>query len=140
MNRVRLVLLALAGLAAAVPALAQPEEWRKRDGPPRLERAAPPPHWRRPMDAEERRLLREDLVAPPQRGADGGADAQARRREAWRLREEVRSGRLSREEAMREYRERYGAHPGGRAARLTREEREQLRRDVLEASRDLERR
>jgi hypothetical protein len=140
MNRLRFALVALAGIAAAASALAQPGEWRKRDAHPRYERSAAPAHWRRPMDPEERRRLREDLAAPPARGADGGADAEARRREAWRLREEVRSGRLSREEAMREYRERYGAHPGGRAGRLTREEREQLRRDVLEANRDLERR
>lgn len=139
MRRRGFVLAVLAALAAAAPALGQPGDWRKRDGHPRFERPAVPPHWRRPMDPEERRRLREDLVAPAVRGGDDG-EAEARRREAWRLREEVRSGRLSREEAMREYRERYGAQPGGRAARLTREEREQLRRDVLEAHRDLERR
>lgn len=139
MNSVRLALLALAGLAAAAPALAQLGDWRKRDGHQRFERPAVPPHWRRPMDPEERRRLREDLVVPPVRGGDDG-EAEARRREAWRLREEVRSGRLSREEAIRAYRERYGAPPGARGGRLTREEREQLRRDVLEAHRDLERR
>lgn len=138
MRAALLALCLLAGATAALPALAQPPDGRAREAHPHRERVAPAP-WRRPMDPEERRRLREDLAAPPARVAPAPAQEE-RWREAHRLREEVRNGRLTREEAMRAYRERFGAHPGGRHGRLAPEEREQLRRDVLEASRDLERR
>ena len=65
------------------------------------------------------------------------------RRMSWdereRLREQVRSGQMSREEARERWREeraRRGDDPG----RRSHEEREKLRRDVLEANRDLPRR
>jgi hypothetical protein len=64
------------------------------------------------------------------------------RRMSWeerqRLREQVRSGNMTREEARarwREQRERRGIAPG-----RSPEERQKLRRDVQEANRDLERR
>jgi len=66
----------------------------------------------------------------------------AERRMGWeerqKLREQVRSGQMTREEARqqwREQRERRGFEPG-----RSPEERERLRRDVMEANRDLEKR
>ena len=53
-----------------------------------------------------------------------------------RLREQVRSGAMTREEARQRWREQRGAEPG----RFSPAQREQLRRDVQEANRDLERR
>jgi len=58
--------------------------------------------------------------------------------ERQRLREQVRSGNMTREEARerwRENREQRGLEPGRRW-----EERQKLRRDVQEANRDLQRR
>ena len=55
--------------------------------------------------------------------------------ERYRLREQVRSGQMSRDEARQQWRERRGTEPG-----RSHEERERLRRDVMEANRDLERR
>jgi hypothetical protein len=69
----------------------------------------------RPMPAPERRL---------------GWD------ERQRLREQVRNGQMTREEARQRWREQRGVEPG----RFSPEQREQLRRDVQEANRDLERR
>jgi hypothetical protein len=64
------------------------------------------------------------------------------RRMSWeerqRLREQVRSGHMTRDEARarwREERERRGIEPG-----RSREERQQLRRDVQDANRDLDKR
>jgi hypothetical protein len=66
----------------------------------------------------------------------------AERRMGWeerqRLREQVRNGQMTREEARqhwREERERRGFEPG-----RSPERRERLRRDVMEANRDLEKR
>jgi hypothetical protein len=56
--------------------------------------------------------------------------------ERLRLREQVRSGQMSREEARQRWREERGVEPG----RFSPEQREQLRRDVQEANHDLERR
>jgi hypothetical protein len=65
------------------------------------------------------------------------------RRMGWeerqRLREQVRSGQMSREEARERWREQRGADPG-RPGRFSPEQRERLRRDVMDANRDLERR
>ena len=62
------------------------------------------------------------------------------RRMAWeerqRLREQVRSGAMTREEARQRWREQRGVEPG----RFSPEQREQLRRDVQDANRDLEKR
>lgn len=65
------------------------------------------------------------------------------RRMSWedrqRLREQVRGGAMTRDEARqrwREEREKRGLEPG----RFSPEQRERLRRDVQEANRDLERR
>jgi hypothetical protein len=62
------------------------------------------------------------------------------RRMGWeerqKLREQVRSGQMSREEARQRWREQRGTEPG----RFSPDQREQLRRDVQEANRDLERR
>lgn len=77
-------------------------------------------HWRhdgaqRPMPPPERRLGWE---------------------ERQRLRDQVRSGQMSREEARERMRETRGVEPG----RFSREQRDQLRRDVIDANRSLERR
>ncbi len=86
--------------------------------------------------------------------AQSGHDAQRRsqhpmpppeRRMSWedreRLREQVRSGNMTRDEARerwREQHERRRTEPG--PGRFSPEQREQLRRDVQEANRDLEKR
>jgi len=56
--------------------------------------------------------------------------------ERHRLREQVRSGQMTREEARQQWREQRAADPNRRSP----EERERLRRDVQDANRDLERR
>lgn len=65
-------------------------------------------------------------------------------RERWeerrRLREEVREGRLPRDEAVRQYRERFPERQHHERRRLSHEEREQLRRDIHEANRNLRKR
>ena len=62
------------------------------------------------------------------------------RRMGWeerqRLREQVRNGQMTREEARARWQEQRAADP----ARFSPEQREQLRRDVQDANRDLERR
>ena len=106
---------ALAALLLALamcPALAQPGPGRAAHGthgPRDIQRQMPPP---------DRRMSWEDRQ---------------------RLREQVRSGQMTRDEARehrREERARRAAEPG----RTSPEDRERLRRDVLEANRDLERR
>jgi hypothetical protein len=150
----------------------------------------PPPQAGGRMSLEERQRLREDLQSARR---DVYRDEE-RRLEFERLRERVRSGQMTREEAIRQYRERFGdarppqpppqdarpparpapEHAGRRseierlreavregrmspqearerlreermrraaeAGRLSPEEREQLRRDIHEANRNLERR
>lgn len=65
-------------------------------------------------------------------------------RERWeerrRLREEVREGRMPREEAVRQYRERFPEREQHERRRMSHEEREQLRRDIHEANRHLRKR
>jgi hypothetical protein len=65
-------------------------------------------------------------------------------RERWeerrRLREEVREGRMPREEAVRQYRERFPEREHHERRRMSHEEREQLRRDIHEANRNLRKR
>ncbi len=56
--------------------------------------------------------------------------------ERLRMREQLRSGNLTREEAGERWRQQRGAEPG----RFTPEQRDQLRRDVIDANRDLRRR
>ncbi|MCC6210307.1 MAG: hypothetical protein IT513_04625 [Burkholderiales bacterium] len=101
------VLVVLALLAAAsFPVLAQ-------SGRP----APHPPHHpaaQRPMPPPERRMGWE---------------------ERQRLREQVRSGQMTREEARARWREHRNADPG-----RSQEQREQLRRDVIDADRDLHKR
>ena len=62
------------------------------------------------------------------------------RRMGWderqRLREQVRGGQMSRDEARQRWQEQRGREPG----RFSPEQREQLRRDVNDANRDLQRR
>ena len=53
-----------------------------------------------------------------------------------RLREQVRNGQMSRDEARARWREQRAADP----ERFSREQRDQLRRDVQEANRDMRRR
>ena len=79
-------------------------------------------------------------------GHSGQRDAAQRpmpppeRRMGWderqRLREQVRSGQMTRDEARQQWREQRAADPG----RFSPEQREQLRRDVNEANRDLQKR
>ena len=62
------------------------------------------------------------------------------RRMAWderqRMREEVRNGQMTRDEARQRWREQRGTDP----YRFSPEQREQLRRDIQESNRSLERR
>ncbi len=51
-----------------------------------------------------------------------------------RLREEVREGRLPRDEAARQYRERFPKRQHPERRRMSHEEREQMRRDIHEAN------
>ena len=88
-------------------------------------------------------------AAQAQHGHPANRDAAHRpmpppeRRMAWderqRLREQVRSGQMTREEA-RERRREERARRAGEDGRLSPEQREQLRRDVLEANQNLPRR
>lgn len=55
--------------------------------------------------------------------------------ERQKLREQVHSGQMTREEARARWREQRNAEPGRSA-----EQREQLRRDVVDADRDLHKR
>lgn len=61
------------------------------------------------------------------------------RRMGWeerqRLREQVHNGQMTRDEARERWRQQRGAEPGRNPA-----QREQLRRDVIDANRDLEKR
>ncbi len=99
-------LAALLLILVLCPALAQPGPGRPQGDPGRhMQR-----EFGRPMPPPERRMSWE---------------------ERQRLREQVRSGNMTREEA----REQRGLEPGRSA-----EERQRLRRDVQEANRDLERR
>jgi hypothetical protein len=84
--------------------------------PPALAQYGPPHHhngMQRPMPPPERRMAWE---------------------ERHRLREQVRSGQITREEARERWRQQRGTEPG----RFSPEQREQLRRDVQDANRDLE--
>jgi hypothetical protein len=101
------VLVALAFVAASLsPALAQNGHSKAHPSQhPAAQRPMPPP---------ERRM---------------GWD------ERQRLREQVRGGQMSREEARARWREQRGAEPG-----RSPEQREQLRRDVVDADRDLRKR
>ena len=105
--------LLLALWFTAVPALAGPGGWSAFPVLPQLQgdpRHAPPPAGRERWD--ERR----------------------------RLRQEVQDGRMSREEAVRQYRERFPERQHHEHRRLSHEEREQLRRDIHEANRNLRKR
>jgi hypothetical protein len=100
-------LVALAFVIASLsPALAQKGHSKGR--------AAHHPAAQRPMPPPERRMGWE---------------------ERQRLREQVRSGQMTREEARARWREQRNAEPG-----RSPEQREQLRRDVIDAERDLQKR
>ena len=106
------VFAALLLTAAIFPALAQPGPGRPQAEPGRHMR-----DFGRQMPPAERRMGWE---------------------ERQKLREQVRGGQMTREEARqqwREQRERRGFEPG-----RSPEERERLRRDVMEANRDLQKR
>jgi hypothetical protein len=88
-------------------------------------------------------LLSPALAQPPHGGPHGGAQSPMpppQRRMGWedrqRLREQVRSGQMTREEARQRWHEQRAGDP----ARFTPEQREQLRRAVQDANRDLEKR
>ncbi|MFY9316957.1 MAG: hypothetical protein WAO95_15540 [Burkholderiales bacterium] len=88
-------------------------------------------------------LLLPALAQPPHGGRHDGAQRPMpppQRRMDWeerqRMREQVRSGQMSREEA----RERWHEHRRNDPARFSPEQREELRRAVREANRDLEKR
>ncbi|MGQ0511060.1 MAG: hypothetical protein ACT4P9_10645 [Betaproteobacteria bacterium] len=70
---------------------------------------------------------------PPPGGRERGEERR-------RLREEVREGRMPRDEAVRQYRERFPERQHHERRRLSHEEREQLRRDIHEANRNLHKR
>ena len=106
------LLVACLLVIAAWPALAQPGPGRAAHGNHGQR------EFGRPMPPPERRMSWEDRQ---------------------RLREQVRSGQMTRDEARERWREeraRRASEPG----RSGPEDRERLRRDVLEANRDLERR
>lgn len=67
-----------------------------------------------------------DRPMPPPERRMGWEDRQ-------RLREQVRNGELTRDEARERWRQQRGAEPG----RFTPEQRDQLRRDVMDANRDI---
>jgi hypothetical protein len=108
----RKVLVSLLLALTALPALAQPGQGRQSPHERRMERQI-----QRPMPAPERRMSYEDRE---------------------RLREQVRGGQMTRDQAREQYREeraRRALEPG-----RSPEDREKLRRDVMEANRALERR
>lgn len=70
---------------------------------------------------------------PPPGGRERGDERR-------RLREEVREGRLPRDEAVRQYRERFPDRQRHERRQMSQEEREQLRRDIHEANRNLRKR
>ncbi|MEW6689234.1 MAG: hypothetical protein AB1452_09115 [Pseudomonadota bacterium] len=109
--KLRLLALGLAAALAAGSVLAQPGPWQRGAPGRHMER-----QMQRPMPRPERHMSWE---------------------ERQRLREQVQSGQMSREEARRHWRE----ERARRALDPQRaERREQLRRDVQEANRDLQRR
>ncbi len=116
------VLSAVLAALAATPALAQPGGQRGQ-GQGLMPHAKP---FHRPfagqgggghMDWAERQRLREDLRQHNRElRRDPEPGWEARRREAERLREQVRSGQMSREEALQRYRERFAAPQAPRGA------------------------
>lgn len=111
--KLRLSVLAATAIAlAAGGALAQPGKGRGQESRHSVQR-----QMQRPMPAPDRRMSWE---------------------ERQRLREQVHSGEMTREQARHHWREeraRRALEPG-----RSPEERERLRRDVMEANRDLQRR
>ena len=108
MRKILVLLLSLIML----PVHAQPGQGRQHPHERRMER-----QMQRPMPAPERRMTYEDRE---------------------RLREQVRGGQMSRDQAREQWREeraRRALEPG-----RSPEERAKLRRDVMEANRALERR
>ena len=106
------LLASLLLVLGSVPSLAQPGPGQQRGPEQRMQREL-----HRPMPAPERRM---------------GWD------ERQRLREQVRGGQMTRDEARQQWHEeraRRALEPGRSA-----EERERMRRDVMEANRDLQRR
>ena len=106
MKRMRASLLVLLAFVAASTAV--PAAAQQEGG------HAGRPH-ERPMPPPERRMGWEDRQ---------------------RLREQVRNGELTRDEARERWRQQRGAEPG----RFTPEQRDQLRRDVMDANREMRRR
>jgi hypothetical protein len=105
-------LVALAFVIASLsPALAQKGHSK---GYPGRHPSSQHPAAQRPMPPPERRMGWE---------------------ERQRLREQVRSGQMTREEARARWREQRNAEPG-----RSPEQRERLRRDVIDAERDLQKR
>ena len=90
-------------------------------------------------------ILSQRQADPRHMPPPGGHERWEERR---RLREEVRDGRVSREEAVRQYRERFPERTGEKGAerhhherrRMSPEERDQMRRDIHEANRNLRKR
>lgn len=75
---------------------------------------------------------RQNMAQPPMPSPQRRMDWEQRQQ----LREQVRSGQMSREEARARWRQQRAGDP----ARFSPEQREQLRRDVQDANRDLEKR
>ena len=126
------IAVALLALACAAPAPALAQGWKGGWVP------------QRPLSPEERRGLREDVdrarrdpgMQRPDRSPE---EVQQRLDERSRLREAVREGRMTREQALEQYRGRFGAPNGGRRE-MSSDEREKLRHDVSEANRERGRR
>ena len=91
-------------------------------------------------------VLAPAWAQPGPRGGNGGTRPMPppERRMAWeerqRLREQVRGGQMTREEARQRWREQHGMEHGQHHGRFTPQQHEQLRRDMMDANRDLERR
>jgi len=91
-----------------------------------------------PAGAGEWRAFLPQLQGDPRHmPPPGGRERWEERR---RLREEVRAGRMPRDEAVRQYRERFPERRHHEQRRLSHEEREQMRRDMHEANRHLRKR
>jgi hypothetical protein len=120
------VLLALAAAAALAQPPGRPHGPQKFHPQREFQRPMPLPQAGGRMSLEERRRLREDLQSARR---DVYRDEE-RRREFERLREQARSGQISRQEAIRQYRERFGTVPPPAGGASTGQPPQPLRQDA----------
>jgi len=95
----------------------------------------------RPISPEERRGLRQDIdymrrEPGAERPLRSPEETEARRAERARLREAINQGHMTREQAIEQYRGRFSGPYGGR--QMSPEDREKLRRDLIDAHRERE--